>query len=137
MGIMMPYNDENMDELMELYASSEEVHFALREKKLSEDLFRETGVLVKDYPVAQRDIDLHGKTGEEAMRELENFIRLSIAQRLRTVRVITGKGLHSKHMFSVLPEMTEKKLSEMRKAKKILAFRREKTGGSFAVYLIS
>jgi len=95
------------------------------------------GELVKDYPNPQREIDLHGYTGEEAMFELENFLKRCIGQRVRTVRVITGKGLHSKHMKSVLPELTERKLGQLRRAGKVLAFRREKTGGAYVVYLVS
>lgn len=134
---MKKFSDEAMDDLMEQYASKEEIKSAAMEKKAAEEVFEEVGVLVKGYPVPQRELDLHGKVISEAMIELENFINLSIFHRIRTVRVITGKGLHSKHMISVLPEVTEKKLSEMRKAGKLLTFRREKTGGSFAVYLIS
>jgi DNA-nicking Smr family endonuclease len=71
------------------------------------------------------------------MFELRNFIERSVNQRIRTVRVITGKGLHSQHMKSVLPELTEKKLGELRRTGKVLTFRREKTGGSYLVYLVS
>ena len=130
-------NNEDLDELLELYASESDVEEAAREKEQAEEVFEEVGVQVKDYPVPQREIDLHGQTGAEAMRELENFLDRSIAQRILTVRVITGKGLHSKHMISVLPELTEKKLAELRRDGKVLTFKREKSAGSFAVYLIS
>ena len=111
---------------------------ALREKAAEDDSRRASvGEITKDYPGPQREIDLHGFTGSEAMHELENFLNRSIHQRIRTVRVITGKGLHSKHMKSVLPELTERKLAEFRQAKKVLAFRAEKSGGAFLVYLVS
>jgi len=134
----MSYKDEeDQDELMELYASDEDVWASAREKEAGEEVFEDVGVQVKDYPNPQREIDLHGKIASEAMFELENFISRSIQHRIRTVRVITGKGLHSKHMISILPELTEKKLAEFRRAGKILAFKREKMGGSYLVYLVS
>ncbi|MFH0838182.1 MAG: Smr/MutS family protein [Patescibacteria group bacterium] len=134
----MPNKPGSFDSLMEEYTRPEDIEAALAEKRPSEEAeFKNTGELVKDYPHPQRETDLHGMTGSEAMFELENFINRSIQQRIRTVRVITGKGLHSQNMKSVLPEMTEGKLAELRRAGKILAFRREKTGGSFVVYLVS
>ena len=134
----MSYDDEeNQDELMELYASESDVESAAREKEAGEEFFEEVGVQVKDYPAPQRELDLHGHTGSEAMFELGNFLERSIVHHVRTVRIVTGKGLHSKHFRSVLPELTEKKLGEFRRAGKILAFKREKTGGSYVVYLIS
>ena len=122
---------------MELFTSKADIEEALQQKEAGEEAVEDVGVRVKDYPTPQRTLDLHGQTGSEAMFELENFINRAIEQKVRTVRVITGKGLHSKHMRSVIPELTEKKLAELRKAKKILAFRRDKTGGAFVVYLIS
>jgi DNA-nicking Smr family endonuclease len=132
---MMPSNE--MDELMEEYASEEGVAAASREKEAGEDDAEDIGVLVKNYPKVQRDFDLHGMTGSEAMTELTNFIDRCIHQRVLTVRVVTGKGLHSEGFKSVLPELTEKKLGELRRAKKVLAFKREKSSGAFLVYLIA
>jgi len=40
-------------------------------------------------------IDLHGKTQEEAIRMVQNFVRTSHVHSLRNVLIITGKGLHS------------------------------------------
>ena len=132
----MSYGDEeDQNELMELYASESDVEAATREKEAGDTLIKDAGVLIKDYPNPQRNIDLHGHTGVEAMRELENFINHSINQRVRTVRVITGKGLHSKHMKSVLPELTEKKLSKMKLDNKVITWKRQKDGGAFIVYL--
>ncbi len=132
---MLP--DDDMEELLEAYGSKEAIESAAREKKEAEDLDEDIGVTVKDYPRVQREVDLHGMTGSEAMLELQNFIDRAINQRVLTVRVITGKGLHSKNFKSVLPEKTEKKLAELRRSGKVLAFKREKSGGAFTVYLIS
>ena len=41
------------------------------------------------------ELDLHGKTLEEAIRMVNNFLMTSHRQRLRDVLIITGKGLNS------------------------------------------
>lgn len=134
----MNYEDEeNLDELMEQYASESDVEDATRDKEASEEVVEDLGVLVKDYPKVQRELDLHGMTGSEAMFELENFISRCINHRVLTVKVITGKGLHSKYFKSVLPKLTEQKLGELRRKRKVLTFKREKDGGAFMVYLIA
>ncbi len=129
--------DDDMEELMELYASESDVEAAAREKEAGEELIEDVGETVKDFPAPQRELDLHGYTGAEAMLELSNFLIRSLEQRVRTVRVITGKGMHSKNFKSVLPEKTEQKLAEFRRSGKVLAFKREKNRGSYLVYLIS
>jgi len=129
-------DDETLDELMKQYASEGDIQAAVREKEENEG-FEEVGVTVKSYPVVQCELDLHGFSVPEGLFELERFITQSLQHRLRTVRVITGKGLHSKNMISVMPEEIEKKLAHLKREAKVFAFRREKTGGSFAVYLIS
>lgn len=129
--------DEDMEELLKLYASDEAVRQAAREKASGEAAFEDVGETLKDFPAPQRELDLHGHSSPEAMFELSNFLNHSLHQRVRTVRVVTGKGLHSKHFKSVLPEKTEQKLAEFRRAGKVLAFKREKTGGAFLVYLVS
>ncbi|MDH4225110.1 MAG: Smr/MutS family protein [Deltaproteobacteria bacterium] len=47
----------------------------------------------EDPPDAE--LDLHGKTREQAVRALQSFILTSRRQGLRRVLVITGKGHHS------------------------------------------
>jgi len=128
-------DDENMDELLEEYGSPEQINAANRERERFEP--EEVGETVKDYPLPQRELDLHGMTVPEALLEVTRFVDRSIAHRVRTVRIITGKGLHSKNFKAVLPGETEKTLAKLRREGKILSFRREKNAGSFAVYLIS
>ena len=40
-------------------------------------------------------LDLHGMTGDEARRRTEQWLRDRQAERVRTVMVVTGRGLHS------------------------------------------
>jgi len=130
-------DSDEMDDIIKLYTSKTNVENAIREKNDSNDEIDDFGVLIKDYPKVQRKLDLHGMTSAEAMFQIDNFINGCIAHRVLTVRVITGKGLHSKHFKSVLPELTEKKLAELKRNKKVLSFKKEKDGGAFNVYLIS
>ncbi len=129
-------DDDNLEELMEEFASEEAIASAKHEKALPE-IEESVEILVRDYPKPQRELDLHGFTVPEALLETEYFVQRSIAHKLRTVRVITGRGLHSKNMVSVLPGEIEKKLAELKRSHHILAFKKEKSGGAFVVYLVS
>ena len=51
---------------------------------------------------ADEQIDLHGKTREEAIMIVQNFIKTCHAQGLRHVLIITGKGQHSGNRGPVL-----------------------------------
>jgi len=123
---------ENFEEILEESLQDPETAKLLEEKALEGERGRmSVREIAKDYPGPQREIDLHGHTGAEAMRELEHFITRSIQQHVRTVRVITGKGR------SVLLQLTEQSLARYKRDGKVLAFRKEKSGGSYVVYLIS
>ncbi|HIF70144.1 MAG: Smr/MutS family protein [SAR324 cluster bacterium] len=52
-------------------------------------------------------IDLHGKTQEEAIRMVQNFVKTSHTHGLRNVLIITGKGLHSGTQGPVLKHSVE------------------------------
>ena len=51
---------------------------------------------------ADEQIDLHGKTREEAIMIVQNFIKTCHAQGLRHVLIIAGKGHHSGNRGPVL-----------------------------------
>ena len=129
--------NENLDDLINAYTSESDIQSAIEEKNAGEfEAEQSVGEMLKDYPAVQRELDLHQKTGGEAKSEIDYFINSCTNQNLRTVRIITGKGLHSKNQQSILPQVTEQKLSELRKEGVVLSFKREKTGGSVVVYLI-
>lgn len=94
---------------------------------------------LKFYPPPQDELDLHGNTGAEAERRTAAFIRTTTSLRLRTVRIITGKGLHSDGP-AVLPDVVEIKLKELKGENRIFAFVWEKKekhkSGSVMVYLL-
>ena len=93
--------------------------------------------LTADYPGPQRELDLHEQTQEEATFSLRRFIENAVHQRVRTLRVITGKGLHSRDARPVLLELVARELAGYKKSGQVLHFRKEKTGGSYIVYLVS
>ena len=48
------------------------------------------------------ELDLHGKTREEAIMMVQNFVMTCHANQFRTALIITGKGLHSGNLGPVL-----------------------------------
>ena len=127
-----------MDEMDEIIkgVSRNDVESAFEEKAAGEFIEEEPDSKIgEDYPQVQIELDLHGMSGNKAKFEIDKFINSSQNQRIRTVKIICGKGLHSKHQISVLPEVTEQKLSELRKSGLVLNWKSEKGGGSFIVYL--
>jgi len=128
-------NDEELDALLKEYATPAQVKEALQNKKEADRETLPMSEKIKHYPKPQRELDLHGQTANEATREIGRFLINAQAQRIRTVRIITGKGLHSPHMQSILPEVTEKRIAELKKEGLVLDFKKEKGGGAFLVYL--
>lgn len=54
-------------------------------------------VLLKNYPPVQATLDLHGMTEEQAIEEVNMFLNTEAGKKTKTVRIITGKGLHSEN----------------------------------------
>lgn len=94
--------------------------------------------LIRRYPGPEAEVDLHGCTARQAARRLESFVLVSRTQGLHTVRIITGKGLHSAGE-AVLPIVVEERLRELKREKMVLACRWEgksrRSSGSVIVYL--
>ncbi|MFH7325347.1 Smr/MutS family protein [Desulfurivibrio sp. C05AmB] len=93
---------------------------------------------LQSYPPVQEELDLHGLKAEEAEKALRRFVEHCLSLRLATLRIITGKGLHSPGP-PVLPPVTEAVLQAMKQEKKVLAYRWEKKrsgrSGALIVYL--
>jgi len=94
---------------------------------------------IASYPPPQEDLDLHGLTGPEAERKTVDFLKTANSLKLRSIRIITGKGLHSGGP-AVLPDVVESRLSDLKSAGLIFDYRWEKKdkfkSGSVLVYLI-
>ena len=123
-------------ELLEAFSSPAHVQEALREKGDAQEGLSSKGDQLKHYPHPQQTFDLHGLTGAEAERAAERFLRTVANQRLRTVRLITGRGLHSKGGQPVLPEVIENLLTRLRQSRKVLEFKWESGRGAVLVYLV-
>ena len=80
--------------------------------------------MVRRAPPPQESLDLHGCTAAEAEVKLTNFLNRARYHRLKTVLIITGRGLHSPN-GPVLPEVVESRLAVLREEGAILAFRWE------------
>jgi len=72
-----------------------------------------------DYPI-EAELDLHGKTRDEAERALDAFIAASQAAGRRCVLVIHGRGLNSGSAGPVLGETVQHQLAAGRCARAVL-----------------
>lgn len=110
----------------------------LREKEKSAKGPKGVGERIKSFPPPQAKLDLHGLTAKEATVAADAFIREAKQRRLNTVRIITGKGLHSQGE-PVLRELIEEKLLEWKAEGLVLAFQWERQhkmrSGSVIAYL--
>lgn len=90
-----------------------------------------------DYPVGAT-LDLHGLKRPAAREALERFVTDARARKLRAVRVVHGKGLHSEDGIGVLKEAMRSWLLSGKIARQILAFKgaRPQDGGGGAVLLL-
>ncbi len=93
---------------------------------------------LKRYPLPQGQIDLHGYSAIKADLNVESYLRNAYRNGTYTVRVIVGKGLHSKD-GPVLPDIVEKRLAQLKKDKIVFAYEWEKKkkskSGSITVFL--
>lgn len=90
-----------------------------------------------EYPPPQDEMDLHGATALEAAERVVAFIQLAKARRLRTVRIIVGKGKHSE-AGPVLPRVAKEEIARLKREKQVFAFdweRGRRESGAIVVYL--
>ncbi|MCP4219527.1 MAG: Smr/MutS family protein [bacterium] len=99
---------------------------------------RPVGRRTEQYPAPQAEVDLHGCNAVEAENRVNSFISNAAGKRLRTVRLIVGKGLHSEGK-AVLPDVVENLLFQLKRSQTILGFKWEKKekrkSGALIVYL--
>jgi DNA-nicking Smr family endonuclease len=126
-------------ELVDESLAEPEVRQALLAEKLGLPSRNPAADRLRYYPAPQEERDLHGFTGEGAALLIENLIHTACGKGLRTLRLITGKGLHSEGP-AVLPEVAERKLRELKGRGLLLAYRWEKKkrerSGAVIVYLL-
>ncbi len=88
------------------------------------------------YPPPQKTLDLHGKTKKEAENAVLWFVEKGKYHRLKTLRIITGKGKHSSQNHSVVAETTRDVLQKLKKEGTILSFRPETKKGKSGAFII-
>lgn len=83
----------------------------------------------------QAEIDLHGLTGDQAVRALQHFLNAVVFRHARCVRVIHGKGLRSTERLPVLKNAVS---SVLRRTPAVMAFvsARQEDGGTGATYVL-
>ena len=81
------------------------------------------------------EIDLHGLIEREAREALRDFLSRAVAEQLRCVRIVTGKGLRSGPRGPVLKVAVN---AILRKTAPVVAFcsARQIDGGTGAVYVL-
>jgi DNA-nicking Smr family endonuclease len=86
----------------------------------------------------QDEIDLHRMTRDEARAALDPFILGAAGRKVTCVRVVHGRGLHSKEEGPVLKAMVVRWLAGRRLGKVVLAFTsaRPVDGGTGALYVL-
>lgn len=106
--------DVNFAETIEDNLSLDALADAAREKS-GNAAFDDTGVIqTKPSPAPEKKIDLHGLTAKEAEAKTESSLQTARGLGLKTVKIITGKGLHSPGQ-AVLPDIIEQKLDLLKK----------------------
>ncbi len=134
------HNENNFAALIEKTLKNKSTQELLKEKQgsITGKKHISKNEILKNYPLPQEELDLHGYTGAEAVRETENFIQKARYKGKRTVIIIVGKGTRSPGK-PVLPDVVEAKLVELKRKNQVFAFKWEKKikkkSGAIIVYL--
>ena len=132
--------EEDFAKLLEDSLSSDEVRRARREKEGTQQRQQPVPVAeqVRQYPSVQDKLDLHGLPAADAAVETRIFVFEAARRGLKTLRIVTGKGLHSER-GSVLRDVAEQVLVELKRTGVVLTFVWEKQAktksGALLVYL--
>lgn len=93
---------------------------------------------IKDYPPVQKTKDLHGTTSLDVEKNIRNFISESKLHGIKTVKIITGKGIHSK-TAPIIPEFSWDILVKLKRENKITYMKWDKKNnplsGSIIVFI--
>jgi len=132
-------HDKDFEKLLEEFMPPD-IKGVIKEKESGElNEEQRSQKILSQYPAVQDELDLHNLIGEEAKRVIRFFIERSHRNRLKTVRIITGKGIHSEEGRSVLRSITEDRIAELKKQGLVLSFKWEQgkiaKSGAMIVYL--
>lgn len=117
---------ENFEKLLSEYDNNPNIQKMYERKmKLSDDNRMSIAERIKYYPSPQDTLDLHGLTSDEAEAITLRFIDNSERKDFKTLRIITGKGIHSIDK-PVLRDKLEILSNKLKKEKTILFWKWEK-----------
>lgn len=131
--------DDDFEALMETYTSPDAINAARKENRTSSEAH--PGAKINDYPKYPQDepLDLHTFTVKEALMRADAYIRASKGNGLRTIQIITGKGLHSENGKAKIRDAIRDRVIELKRQNIVHSFkwdqRREKSSGAIIVYL--
>ena len=104
-----PDGEESMDSWLEMYPPGR----GMAEKKETPDrIITHTRKKMLNRMEPQETLDLHGWNGQEALKELELFLRKCKRRGLKKVMIIHGKGIHSPGGESVLRPLVKQYLHQ-------------------------
>jgi len=129
------FTEDSLDDILEKHTSEADVRRISHERRFFENQVKDNFISTKNHPKPQTELDLHGFTSQEAKPMAESFLKNALHQRLRTVSIVTGKGLHSKNQQSVLQGVVETLLIDLRRQNKVLGYKWGQGGGKVSVYL--
>jgi DNA-nicking Smr family endonuclease len=139
-GEIQKAKDEDFGKIFQESQKDKRQQLMLQEKKAvtNERKVLMVSQLIKTYPAPQAELDLHGNTALEAEKKTEAFIEYSRQNKIRTIRIIVGKGLHSEGK-AILPDVVEEKIIKLKRLNRLLDFEWEKKdkckSGAVIVYL--
>ena len=86
----------------------------------------------------QAELDLHGLSRKDARLELEGFIEECRRHSRTCVRIVHGKGNHSRDGVPVLKGLVQRWLSHRRLSRQLVAYAlaRPVDGGAGAIYVL-
>ncbi|MCQ2411368.1 MAG: Smr/MutS family protein [Sphaerochaetaceae bacterium] len=95
---------ESFADIYDAWTQSHDEDKAMKRKANASGLKKDTGPSINQIRKmdAQAELDLHEVTLEEAKRQTAEFLENCYAKGLRKVRIVTGKGIHSKNGEAVL-----------------------------------
>ncbi len=125
-------NDSSMNDWLERYPPDRK----MKDRKEKPDrIITHTRKKLLNRMEPQDSLDLHGWNGQEALGELESFLKRSSRKGLKKVIIVHGKGLHSPGGESVLRPLVKQYLQ---KSPLVRDFGRApaRSGGSGATWIL-
>lgn len=84
-----------------------------------------TRAVIPLWPEPEKTVDLHGLKADEAATRIRSALRTARMEGRVSIRLITGKGLHSDQGRAVLRDVADHILSDLQRTGEVRAFRWE------------